>query len=220
MAQSVVVFDFDHTLTDWDCSARFFRWLIARERWRQALAVLSLAGLTPLWLHRRTRRYPVRVAVWIATLARSQDEIAALATEHVASLHAAGIRFVREDAHAELRGHLQRRRPVAIATGALEVLVESILAAERVDGVMVVGSTLRRWLGGMVADRYCFGHHKPVMLAERGVHAPYACVYTDHSDDLPLLERTDERFAINPRPACWARMQQRFGGGVQSLRWR
>ena len=25
MAESVVVFDFDHTLTDWDCSARFFR---------------------------------------------------------------------------------------------------------------------------------------------------------------------------------------------------
>lgn len=216
----MVVFDFDHTMTDRDCSARFFRWLIHRERWRTAAAAVALTGLAPLWLHRRTRRYPVRVAVWIATLARSHEDIEALAAEHVAALHEQGERVLREDARAELQGHLRRQRPVAIATGALQVLVETILVAEQVDGVVVVGSSLRPWIGGMVADQYCFGRHKPVMLAERGIEAPYACVYTDHSDDLPLLERTEQRFAINPRPACWARMQHRFGGSVQSLRWR
>ena len=78
---TVVVFDFDLTLTRWDTADRFFRWLLRRNPWRMALVIAALPVIGPLFAFRSTRRWPIRFAVWVATLGRSNHDLEALARE-------------------------------------------------------------------------------------------------------------------------------------------
>lgn len=216
----MVVFDFDRTLTRCDSSAQFFRWLLRREAWRRFGLLLIAATLGPLMLTRRTRRYPVRTAVWLATFGRSQHELAELAELHVTELRRQQPSLLMEDARQCVLEHLRQGDQVVIATGSLRVLVDAILRAEQLVVPQVFGSSLRHMLGGMVADEYCFGRHKPVVLAAASIHAPYAVVYSDHSDDLPLFERARRRFIINPKPGCATRLSAALQGSGEVLHWR
>ena len=86
-ADTVVVFDFDLTLTHWDTADRFFRWLLQRDRWRVALVLLGLPLVGPLFALRATRKWPIRYAVWCATLGRTpKQEIDRGRCERVAEL--------------------------------------------------------------------------------------------------------------------------------------
>lgn len=216
----MALFDFDHTLTDCDTAARFFRWLLLSSRWRLAVVVLALPVLGPLLAPRRTRRLPIRFAVWLATLGRSHGDLERLIARHVAEVGAAGGVFVRRDARECIARHLAQGHRVVVATGALEALAAHILAAEAIEGVSVVGSTLRRRFGGMVSEQHCFGERKIPMLAARGFAAPWDFVYSDHSADLPILSRGRACFLVNPRPACALRIAAVLGDAPTVLCWR
>lgn len=82
-ASPIVVFDFDLTLTRWDTADRFFRWLLKREPWRSGLVLITAPVLGPLFLFKATRKWPIRFAVWAATLGRSARDLAFLAQDHV-----------------------------------------------------------------------------------------------------------------------------------------
>jgi phosphatidylglycerophosphatase C len=75
----VVVFDFDLTLTAWATAGRFFRWLLLREAWRFGLVLIALPALGFLLVAKSTRKYPVRFAIWAATLGRTQRDLRTLA---------------------------------------------------------------------------------------------------------------------------------------------
>jgi phosphatidylglycerophosphatase C len=107
-----------------------------------------------------------------------------------------------------------------IATGALEVLAREILLAESVRGIAVVGSTVRQFFKGMVVNEHCYGSNKVPMLRERGYSPPWAFVYSDHQDDLPILEQGNERYVVNPQPDCAARLLKALGTSVTVLSWR
>lgn len=214
-----VVFDFDHTLTSWDSADRFFRWLIRRSPWRLALVVVSLPVLGPLLLPRATRRIPIRFAVWVATLFRSEERIASLVRKHVAEIAAVGEALVLREALIRVREHLELGHTVVVATGSLEVLARQYLAESGLGHVPVVGSTLRPFLLGMASREHCFGAGKVPMLTQRGYPPPWAVTYTDHECDLPLIGHSSECFLVNPRPQAIRAISERLSFTPTVLSW-
>jgi phosphatidylglycerophosphatase C len=108
----------------------------------------------------------------------------------------------------------------ATATGALEDLAREILAHEGIVNVTVVGSSMRRWLGGMVVNQHCYGANKIPMMQERGFEPPWAMVYSDHEADLPLLRAGARQFVVNPKPRAAARLMAILGSSASVVTWR
>ena len=216
----VVVFDFDLTLTRWDTADRFFRWLLRREPWRLALVLLALPLLAPLLPLRGTRKWPIRYAVWVATLGRTNASLAALTEAHIDSLPQGHASVFLPDAVSQLRAHLDKGDRVVIATGCLQPLAAGLLARAQLTHVPLVASTLKPFLGGLVRDQHCFGANKVPMLTADGFPPPWAVAYTDHHADLPVLHLSAERYLINPQPACLARIEAAMGCNANLLSWR
>lgn len=194
-----IIFDFDHTLTSWDSSDRFFRWLLRRGPWRMMLFIATIPLLAPLLLIKGTRKQPVKFAVWTATLGRSNDALRALAKEHVAEIVAKRQPLVLQDAIRQVNHHLEQGYRVVVATGSLEVLAREFLDQSGLHQVPLVGSSLKPLMGGMVADGHCHGPLKIPMLTQRGYPPPWVATYTDHECDLPVIEHSAECFLVNPR---------------------
>lgn len=194
-----IVFDFDHTLTAWDSSERFFRWLLRRGPWRMALLIASIPFLTPLLLIKNTRNLPVKFAVWTATLGRSDDAIKALAKMHVTEI-VARQPLVLRDGIRQLNHHLEQGHRVVVATGSLEVLAREFLDRSGLAHIPLVGSSLKPLMWGMVAHKHCYGPRKIPMLTQRGYPPPWNATYTDHECDLPVIGLSAEFFLVNPRP--------------------
>ena len=219
-ASPVVVFDFDLTLTRWDTADRFFRWLLRREPWRLALVLVALPILGPLLWAKSTRKWPIRFAVWVATLGHSSEVLPALAEEHIRSLpegHEAVFLPVALDC---LRAHLAQGHTVVVATGSLQPLAKALMEHAGLGQVPLVASTLRPFLGGLVRDQHCFGPNKIPMLTARGFAPPWAIAYTDHHADLPVLKLSAERYLVSPKPECLARIKQALAGESIILAWR
>ena len=219
-ARPTVVFDFDLTLTRWDTADRFFRWLLRRDAWRLAVIALAVPALGPLMLFASTRKWPVRFAVWVATWGRDPAALSALVDEHLRSLPDGAASVLLPLGVARLQAHEAQGHRVVIATGCLDVLARALLAQAGLGHVPLVASTLRPLLGGMVRDEHCYGPNKVPMLTARGFAPPWAVAYTDHHADLPVLERSAERFLIDPKPACLARIERALPAATTRLSWR
>ncbi len=216
----VVVFDFDLTLTRWDTADRFFRWMLRRDPWRFALILVALPILGPLLLARSTRKWPIRFAVWVATLGRSSDSLSVLADEHIQSLPMGHASVFLPAATEQLQAHMDQGDQVVIATGCVEALAQALLRRAGFGHVPLVASTLRPFLGGLVRDQHCFGPNKIPMLSARGFAPPWAIAYTDHHVDLPVLRLSSERYLVSPKPKCIARIEQALGIKANILAWR
>ena len=216
----VVVFDFDLTLTQWDTADRFFRWLLKREPWRFALVLLAIPVLGPLYLFNTTRKWPVRFAVWLATLGRSVEELTLLSQEHVEAIFAGAEPVFVEAGLEQLQSHLAQGHRVVIATGCLEQLAQALLRQAGYGHVPLVASTVRPFLGGLVRHHHCFGAAKVTMLTERGFAPPWAVAYTDHRSDLPVLRNSKSWFLISPQPACVDCIERVLATKANVLAWR
>jgi phosphatidylglycerophosphatase C len=217
---SIIVFDFDLTLTRWDTADRFFRWLLRRDPWRLALAMAAVPILGPLMLTNATRKWPIRFGVWVATLGRAPEDLRSLAEAHIRSLPNGHASVFLPAAVEKLQAHLAQGDQVVIATGCLEVLAQALLRHANLGHVPLVATTVRPFLGGMVRDQHCFGANKVPMLTERGFAPPWAVAYTDHHSDLPILQLSSERYLISPEPQCLARIEQALGTKATILGWR
>ncbi len=131
-----------------------------------------------------------------------------------------GEAFLLQHARDRIAQYQSERHEIVIATGALEVLAQEILSAEQIVGVTVVGSSMRPLLGGLAVNQHCYGPNKIPMLSQRGFPPPWAFVYSDHRDDLPIFENGRERFVINPRPKCATELQASLGSSATVLSWR
>jgi phosphatidylglycerophosphatase C len=216
----IAVFDFDLTLTSWDTATRFFAWLLRRSPWKIVLGAVLALLLGPFAIFRRTRRVPIRFAAWLATFGYSHEELKALAQEHIGEISRSGGSFLRRDARAQIETHQSQGHTVVVATGAPEYLAGEILASEGINKVIVVGSSMRRVLGGMIVERHCYGTLKIAMLQERGFAPPWAFVYSDHETDLPLLQAGCRQFLVNPTPRTAARLRAVLGPSASVVSWR
>jgi phosphatidylglycerophosphatase C len=219
-ASRTVVFDFDLTLTRWDTADRFFRWLLKREPWRLGLVLVAVPVLGPFFLFKATRKWPIRFAVWVATLGKSAQALAFLAQEHVEAIFAGAEPVFLQAGLKQLQSHLELGHRVVIATGCLEPLAQRLLHQAGYGHVPLVASTLRPFLGGQARHHHCFGSNKIDMLTKRGFAPPWAIAYTDHRSDLPVLRHSAQWFLISPKPGCVIHIERVLATKANVLAWR
>ncbi len=199
----VVVFDCDNTLIAGDVLKSFIVELVGHGP-RLVAAVASVPVLSPLLLAHTTRRHAISGWLWIATVGRSDDELArrmdAYVEEHLGpggdALIAAGVARVGE--------HVERGDRVVVATAAADPLARRLLDRAGLGGLAVVASPVRRVLGGWTLVVHCWGPFKPTQLAAAGFPGPYAGAYSDSFVDLPLLRLAGTATVVNPsRLVAW-----------------
>lgn len=217
---SVVVFDFDLTLTRWDTADRFFRWLLRRNPWRLALVIAMLPALGPVMLFTRSRTWLVRSAVWAATLGTSPAALPQLVEEHIRSLPGGPQSVFLPAAVERLLAHLAQGQRVVIATGCVEPLARALLIHAGLGHVPLAASTVRPFLGGLVRDQHCFAANKVPMLIALGFPPPWAVAYTDHHADLPVLKLSTKCFLVSPRPECVTLINEVLATKADILTWR
>jgi len=167
-----------------------------------------------------SRRLPIRFAIWVSTLGVAHEQLAQLIQAYLRSHPIGPASFVLKDGADRIAMHREAGHEVVIATGALESLARAICDSAGLEGVVVVGSSLRRVLGGLVADQHCFGTRKIPMLTDRGYPPDWQFVYTDHHADLPILACGRQRFLVNPRPDTITRVAEALGASPTVLMWK
>jgi phosphatidylglycerophosphatase C len=215
----VVIFDLDHTLIHCDSFTAFCRYLILRRWWRVGLTLVLGPAIAGLWVARRTRILGGSALIWIGTVGMDHAEFHALMDGHVAERFGKETELVCRSAVRELQSHVTDGARVVVVTGSLVALAERVCKSIGAERVEVVGSTLRSWMGGWVADQHCFGPHKVVMLADRGTLPRWDCVYTDSAADIPILEGATRRVVVNPRPNDRVRIEARLGADFEIVEW-
>lgn len=216
----VVVFDFDLTLTRWDMSDGFFRWLMRRSLWRRAALIATFPVTAPLLLTRRTRPRFIGFVIWLATFGHDRDALPDLAEQYIRSLPEGHASALLPIALERVQWHLDQGHRVVVATGCLEPLARALLTHAGFGHVPLVASTLRPFMGGLVSEDHCFARNKVHMLAARGFVPPWTAVYTDHHVDLPLLEHSAECYLVSPTPESLARIHQVLPVEATVLAWR
>ncbi len=216
----LIVFDFDHTLYDGDSGSHLFAWLIRRNLWRTALALLLTPLLAPLLALLATRRHAISAYVWIGTvgLHRRQD-LNAMIDAYVAA-HTAKIKErLLPVALDVLHSHRQRGDNVLIATGAPPRLARAILGFVAHEDVPVIGTIVGPRLGGLGALRHCHAEEKMRMIREAGYTGEIAAAYSDSRADLPLLRAARGPVVVNPKAGAVATFRRVLPPGTPILNW-
>ena len=211
-----VVFDFDGTVVRGDSFGRFIASLVVRNplRFLAAVAVVPVGG--PLLL-----LFPTlggSLFLWVATVAMSR-----------ARLESEFQRFVRErfvdrenlytEAMLAIERHLRAGDVVWVASGCESALLQPVCTCIGIDRSKVVGSTTRKWFGGMVSERHCVGANKVEMLKERTRSNEYDHVYTDSALDLPLTQCAKQVTLVNAKSDVVRRARARSAAVVEVVRW-
>ena len=219
-AGGLVVFDFDHTLFRGDSGTGLMVWMLRSNPLRAIVAMLASPLIAPLFLWPSTRRIPISIYLWIATIgvgdggipaARIADYVGRNAVDLRARLHPAAL--------AALHAHRAGGDAVVIATGAPAPLVHAILALATDIALPVIGSTSAPCWGGRMTARHCHAENKLSMLREAGFEAPIVRAYSDSTADLPLLRAAREPVVVNPRPRRVPIFRDALGVRVPVLEW-
>jgi len=146
---------------------------------------------------------------------RSADQTAAAHRQFMAEVIAPKI---HDQARALVKEHVDRGDIVALVTATNEFVTSPIARAFGIDDLIAI--RLERGPGGTITGRidgvpsYREGKVTRVeqWLAERGAHwgdFERTSVYSDSTNDLPLLERATHPVATNPSPALEAIAKER-----------
>lgn len=215
-----VVFDFDHTLYDGDSGSHLFAWLIRRNLWRLALALLMTPLLAPMVAIMATRRHGISGYVWIGTVGfhrrRDLDAlIDAYVAGHVEPIKARLLPIALEVLHR----HRVAGDNVLIATGAPPRLARAILGFVAHEDVPVIGTLVGPKLGALGAVRHCHAAEKMRMIRDAGYADDIAIAYSDSRADLPLLKAARNPVVVNPKSSAIETFREVLPGGTPILNW-
>ena len=212
MSPSAAVFDFDGTLTSRDSLLSFcIGHGLARPH--RLLLVLLSAPLALLLLL-RSQGAAGSVLLWALTVGSSPRQLVRALRRFARQTLP---RYAHDSIFDELRLHVHDGTPVAIATGSLPLLVHELIRARGLQPIPIVGTRLRRRLGGWIAPTHCVGHVKVQELARRFALTTWSSVYTNSISDRALMERASRITLVNPS-ARTLRQTKALAGATKSLR--
>ncbi len=216
----LVVFDFDHTLYDGDSGTHLFKWLIQRDGWRVALALLIAPVFGPMIAFLPTRRRGISAFVWVGTvgLHRRRDLDDLIDQYVLANTDTIKSRLLPVALEVFHR-HREAGDRVIVATGAPPELARAILAFVAHEDVPVIGTQVGPRVGAIGAIRHCHHEMKVRMIREAGYTAPIQRAYTDSSADLPLLLAAAEPVVVNPKAQRIDYFRERLPPGTPMLNW-
>ena len=157
--------------------------------------------------------------MWIATVGRSEAELAsrmdADVDHHLGDQHS----HLVEEGMARLREHVDRGDRVVITTAAAQPLAQRLLTAAGLGDLTVVASPVTIIAGGSTLRVHCWGRpYKPQLLADAGISGSYGAAYSDSFVDLPLLRLAASAVLVNPgRPV--ARRMRRALPHLVTVQW-
>ena len=215
----LVVFDFDHTLYDGDSGSHLVMWLVRRHWWRKLAALLAAPVLLPMVAWLPTRRRGISGFLWIATFGtHGRAQMDALIDRYVAA-NTAGIRArLLPAALKVLHSHRSRGDRVLVATGAPPELARAILDFVAHEGLPVIGSLGKPFLGGFVTDQHCHARNKMRMIHAAG-YGEIAIAYSDSRADLPLLQAASRPVVVNPKAGAVDDFRRLLSPATPVLNW-
>ena len=215
----LVVFDFDHTLYDGDSGSHLVLWLIRRHWWRKLAALLAAPVLLPLVAWLPTRRRGISGFLWIATFGtHGRAAMDALIDRYVAANTADIRERLLPAALKVLHRHRSRGDRVLVATGAPPELARAILDFVAHEGLPVIGSLGKPFLGGFVTDQHCHARNKMRMIHAAG-YGEIAIAYSDSRADLPLLQSASRPVVVNPKAGSVADFRRLLPPATPVLNW-
>lgn len=215
----LIVFDFDRTVYADDSGTQLIMWLLSRRYWRLLAAALASPLIAPLWIRARTRRHAISAYLWIGTVGVRDADMNVVVQQFAASTGERLRSRLRPEGINALNAYRKAGDHVVILTGAPAKLVNTILTSDFGDPICVIGSTSRRFLGGLIIDQHCYGPHKLVMLDNAGHTAAPAIAYSDSTIDLPVLAHALKPIVINPRTSHISIFRQTLGIDVEIQYW-
>lgn len=210
------LFDLDDTLLDHDSFRRFTAHLLRRNPLRLATAVALTPAVALLYSRRRWRAHAGSLLLWTGTVGLGDTNLRLIVTDHLRRLRVR--ERLRPGGIEALAGHLRVGHDVAVVTGSAELLAVP-LCREIDPRIRVVGSTLRRRLGGLVADRHCHGSRKVTMLTEAGVTGEIVAAYGDDVADRAMLDAANTAYLVNMAESAEVELRERLLGRVVSVHW-
>ncbi len=216
----LVVFDFDHTLYDGDSGSHLFKWLIGRDLWRKALALLIAPVFGPMIAFMPTRRRGISAFVWVGTLGMRTVADFDAATDRYVAAHTDVIQQrLLPIALEVLRAHRDAGDRVVVATGAPPELARAILALVAHEDLPVIGTQVGPRYGAIGALRHCHHHMKVTMIRDAGFTAAVEKAYSDSSADLPLLQAALHPVVVNPKAKRVEMFRRVLPTGTPILNW-
>ena len=215
----LVVFDFDHTLYDGDSGSHLVMWLIRRHWLRKLAALLAAPLLLPMVAWLPTRRRGISGFLWIATFGtHGRAAMDALIDSYV-DANTADIRArLLPAALKVLHRHRSRGDRVLVATGAPPELARAILDFVAHEGLPVIGSLGKPFLGGYVTDQHCHATNKMRMIHAAG-YGEISIAYSDSRADLPLLQAASHPVVVNPKQNAVEVFRRVLPPGTPVLNW-
>jgi phosphatidylglycerophosphatase C len=205
-----VLFDFDGTLTRRDS----FRLLVGRFLRRSPARLLLIAFGLPLFiatgLLRMDKRYVKSWILWCCTIGagprRSFADIGTLALADFAQPQ-----FWNDEVCERLMAHRQVGERVIVCTASGSEWVAPMLAARGLVCDEVIGSVLAYRLGGIIlASPNCYAQEKVKRMANILASHRVVASYSDHPSDLPMLNRAEFAWIVNPKPRFLARFKRKL----------
>ena len=206
---SWALFDLDHTVLDHDSFTRFTVHLLRRNPVRAAGAILVMPVVAVLFARRVWRVHAGSVLLWLGTVGMSDARWVTILRDYVHRLGVGG--RTRPDGADALAEHFGAGDEVVVVTACAEQLAVPLCRA--IDPrIHVVGSTLKRCLGGLVAERHCHGTRKVQMLTEFGVDGDVVAGYGDSVSDGPMLDLARTAVLVNMPASAAEELRGRLRG--------
>jgi HAD superfamily hydrolase (TIGR01490 family) len=217
--ETVVVFDFDKTISRKDSYLPFL-WLAIRRSCRRFFAALWLPAPTLLHLlgiidNSRLKALFLRTVLGNAP----QEQVRALSEQFAKRLLANGL-FA--EAVLAIEKHRNQGHRLILASTSFDLYIEPLAAMLGFDDVVC---TRAGWSGdgkllGAIEGKNCYGQAKLQRIAELlggKRESLHIIAYSDHHSDAPLLQWSDEAFAVNPTRRL---LKNTAGMKVHVLRWK
>ncbi|MGN7726656.1 haloacid dehalogenase-like hydrolase [Luteimonas sp. 22616] len=215
----LVVFDFDHTLYDGDSGSHLVLWLIRRHWLRKLAALLAAPVLLPMVAWLPTRRRGISGFLWIATFGTHGRAAMDALIDRYVEANTADIRArLLPEALKVLHRHRSQGDRVLVATGAPPELARAILDFVAHEGLPVIGSLGKPFLGGFITDQHCHAANKMRMIWDAG-YDRIAIAYSDSRADLPLLRAADAPVVVNPKAGAVDAFRRELPPGTPILNW-
>jgi phosphatidylglycerophosphatase C len=215
----LVVFDFDHTLYDGDSGSHLVLWLIRRHWLRKLAALLAAPVLLPMVAWLPTRRRGISGFLWIATFGTHGRAAMDALIDRYVEANTADIRSrLLPEALKVLHRHRSQGDRVLVATGAPPELARAILDFVAHEGLPVIGSLGKPFLGGFITDQHCHAANKMRMIWDAG-YDRIAIAYSDSRADLPLLRAADAPVVVNPKAGAVDAFRRELPPGTPILNW-